>query len=508
MRARGGAYFELRDIALDQLAEGGLGFELVCPGCGLSWRLDQPGGFVWLRCPRCQAEAGLDKAAVRTLFERKIRNELELAEKSGQPRAWDDLGRAIARATELLEPWLMIFVVGFMAQAFGHYLKNTHLLLIRLEKALDEPPLLLAFPPAVESNAYLTGLWRQKFIISPIVKIAYDLLSPLPGHRRVHPRINLNFNYYIPDLDNMSGHGALVPSVLPPRHSRHLIDLREWYWREDSLGESPDPSAPMPFVFSEEEHLNGRGWLASKNTSPGGYVCFLGRDDAYGRQTYNADNWNCNSYRNVDILNYEPAMHWLADRGLSSIRLGSQAAKALSADRPEIIDYACSGERTEFLDLYLGTECLFYVSAGSGPDSIPCMAHRPLLLTNLCQYALSTLLWAGTTLIFKKFWSERQNKFLSVREIFEGHLESCYLGHYFQEAGIRLVENSPEEIRASTEEMLALSRGTWRETEEERRLKASFVRLLNEFYPGFQAGQAGRLGFNFLKMNPFLLADA
>ncbi len=511
-------YFTPLDICIDALAENRLVFDLVCPECGHRFRGSVSEAALGparrgasppeIRCAGCLQPAALSGPEVRNLFERKLTEALETAEADDDRAGLERLGLVIAQAVELLEPWVMIFVVGFMAQAIGHYLQNTHLLLIRLRKALAEPPLLLAFPPRAEANQYLTRLWRQRFIISPAVLVAYNILSARSGHRRSHPKIRLRFDYYAPDLDNLSGHGALVPNITPPRHSRHLIDLREWYWRDDGLGEVTDPAEPLPFAFGEEDRAAGRRWLESKGLEDREFVCFLGRDDTYTRGTHDPNHWMHNSYRNMDIQNYVPAMEWLAERSVPSIRLGFMAASRLETEKREILDYACSGERTEFLDLYLSARCLFYVSSGSGLGLMARMAHRPLLYVNMCQYTAHTILVPGAVVIFKKMWGRREGRFLSIREVFERHLESCYLPAFFEEAGVDFVENSPEEIRASVEEMWRRVRGDWVETEEEKKLQAAYLDLRREYYPGYAPGQDGRLGYSFLKMNPYLLADA
>ena len=65
----------------------------------------------------------------------------------------------------------------------------------------------------------------------------------------------------------------------------------------------------------------------------------------------------------------------LADCGYQLLRMGSAVGKKIDTTHPGIIDYAISGKRTDFLDIYLSANCRFFISSGSGIDSVPTTDH-------------------------------------------------------------------------------------------------------------------------------------
>ena len=50
--------------------------------------------------------------------------------------------------------------------------------------------------------------------------------------------------------------------------------------------------------------------------------------------------------------------------------MGAKVNKKMSYANSKIIDYATNNMRTDFLDIFLGSECLFWISTGSGIDNL------------------------------------------------------------------------------------------------------------------------------------------
>ncbi len=75
---------------------------------------------------------------------------------------------------------------------------------------------------------------------------------------------------------------------------------------------------------------------------------------------------------------------------------------------------------------------------------------------------------------------------------------------FYDEAGLELVSNSPEEILAAVREMHQRVKGEWIVTAEEEDTKAAFVDLIREFYPGYPEYRSNP-AFSFFKMNPYLV---
>ncbi len=416
--------FLIRNFSFEGLLDDRAVLELECPVCGHSFSSDYFSGFFSAEnigaCEKCLSISKLSKEQFREFFEKELRRKIETAENSGDEGEMDRLGQIIAKAAIVLEPLLIIFVVGFWGDRIGQYLASTQLFLARIKKALGYLPLLLAFPPKNDCNSYLTDLWRQTFIISPVVLRAYDRLSSLSGHRRFNKWINLKGDHWALTVDRNYDHIRISPNAPLPRQARHLIDLRELYWGLDPHGLINENDAPRPYVFDEQAHSQARQWLLGKGLSENDpYVCFIGRDTAYLKNAKFDTQYPLNEYRNVDIQTFIPAMEWLAGQGSASFRMGYKVAKPVITDNKQVHDYAVSGDRSEFLDIYLSSHCEFFVSSGVGLDVVPIMNSRPLLMTNVPLYVPCAINNSRMCVIFKKIYCKKRQAFLSLREIFE-----------------------------------------------------------------------------------------
>jgi len=153
--------------------------------------------------------------------------------------------------------------------------------------------------------------------------------------------------------------------------------------------------------------------------------------------------------------------------------MGAIVRKPLKVDHPNVIDYAWTGIRSEFMDIYLGATCDFCVSTLSGWDTIPYIFRKPIVYTNLGESFLAMYTFQKTYLaISKKFWDMATGKYLSLKEIYNREL---YLdGSLIDPTKITPIENTPEEIRDVVIEMVERLNNTWQTTEEDEELQARF----------------------------------
>jgi len=103
----------------------------------------------------------------------------------------------------------------------------------------------------------------------------------------------------------------------------------------------------------------------------------------------------------------------------------------------------------------------------------------------------------------KKLKLIRKKRLLSFREIL-----SCEIGRFcysrqYEEAGIEVIENTPEEITALVVEMDLRLKGQWQEKEEDEELQRRFRGLFmdNKINRVFRS----RIGAEFLRQNKGLL---
>ena len=259
-----------------------------------------------------------------------------------------------------------------------------------------------------------------------------------------------------------------------------------------------------PFLtFTPEEEIRGKKLLREIGIPEGvPYICFHARDSAYLNVVHNARDWSYHDYRDANINNYIHAVEQLVCRGYYGIRMGAIVKENLTASNPKIIDYASNGKRTDFMDIYLGAKCRFFICGDSGLNMVPESFRLPIVYVNLTHWAqLST--WSHNGLnIGKKFYLSGENRFLTFREIINSELGYIYDVKLLKQKGVEIIENTPEEIAAVTIEMDERLKGTWRTTQEDEELQKHFWGIYGSDKlksPDY------RIGTEFLRQNRELL---
>jgi putative glycosyltransferase (TIGR04372 family) len=264
---------------------------------------------------------------------------------------------------------------------------------------------------------------------------------------------------------------------------------------------------PSHLEFTSEEEDRGKAGLSAigiKDNSP--FVCLNVRDSAYLTQLYKGEIGNFHNYRDSDVQNYILAAEALADRGFFVIRMGQKVGAVLNSAHPKVIDYATNGMRSDFMDIYLGSKCLFAISTGSGWDEIPEMQRRPIVYVNFLPLGESHTSREEFLTITKKYVLQESQETLTLREIFTHGVGFCLDTLVYKSKGVELIENTPEEIRDVAIEMVERLAGTWQEHPDDKVLQQRFW----EIFPTDAVNTNGvpmhgeirsRFGADFLRNN-------
>lgn len=156
-------------------------------------------------------------------------------------------------------------------------------------------------------------------------------------------------------------------------------------------------------------------------------------------------------FRNASIQNYIEGIKAITDAGGWVVRLGEPGLPKLPV-MEKVIDYANSPYKSELMDIYLISECRFFLGHSSGPNIVANLFRKPLLLVNMTEWVASTLLKKGDLGIMKHVFSYSRNRYLSIKEVFEEPSLVQFDGIPAED--YEIVENSSEEIREAIEEFL------------------------------------------------------
>lgn len=204
---------------------------------------------------------------------------------------------------------------------------------------------------------------------------------------------------------------------------------------------------PPHLYFTEREHEIGRFALERMGIKAP-WVCLIVRDGAY----LSHPAFSYHRYRDSDIDSYAKAARALAERGYTVVRMGAKVEKPFKIQyHPRIVDYAMQS-RSDFMDIYLAAHCEFAISSGTGLDAVCTAFRRPVCFVNYVPLEyLNT--WVEGLAIWKRHF--RDGKEMTPAEIYES-AGKFQRAEQFEEAGIELRDNTPEEIEEVALEMLAM----------------------------------------------------
>lgn len=233
------------------------------------------------------------------------------------------------------------------------------------------------------------------------------------------------------------------------------------------------------------------------------FVPVLGRDYKYLLEHNPHEDNTHYEFRNTDIDTYIPAFKHMAER-FTVVRAGSTAEKKVAWSDPNFIDYPFSGKTTPLMDIYLAGRCHFYITCATGPDTVAAQCfRRPTLWVNMIPPTMITTWGSRNLTILKHYWSTREERFLTLSEVLDTPALGMYNYKDIVEAGVQVVDNSPEEILAAVREMEQRLDGTWRSTPEDEAMQERFWEKYRRRYP--ERVYVARVGTQFLRDAPHWL---
>jgi putative glycosyltransferase (TIGR04372 family) len=365
----------------------------------------------------------------------------------------------------ILRPFILIRFGQLVSSRIGHYAANTEMYMCERDAGIQPQKAMDYFfngrPPICNKQLYL--MWNRVLRINKLTKYFYITNKLVPG-----------------------GKNHIISVSCSDR------DVHNLYER-----------VPLHLKFTEEEERKGYIELKKMGISQNAkFILFHARGSGYLKTIKPKDDWYYHNYRDSDIINFNRAVELSADRGYYVIRMGAAPEKALSLNNSYIIDYACL-YRTEFMDIFLGAKCQFYIGDSCGINAIPYIFRNPVATTNMVPIEISPTWGSKDLFIPKKHWLEKEKRFMTFSEIFNSGAGRFLQTQEFEQAGISLIENSPEEIAALAIEMDDRLKGTWKSTEEDEKLQERFWHL---FPKSELHGEIfSRIGTDFLRQNQELL---
>lgn len=209
------------------------------------------------------------------------------------------------------------------------------------------------------------------------------------------------------------------------------------------------------------------------------------------------------SYRDADIDTYLPAIESIVAKGGWVIRLGDRTMKPLPKMK-NTFDYVHSPLKSDWMDVFLCTQCHFFLGTSSGLISVPWVFNTPSLMTNTFPLA-SVPPTSNSMFIPKLYWSEKERSYISFLEILEPKIFFNLADETYKQCQIKPIDNTPEEINDVVLEMLDILDGKINYTIEDEILWQRFQSLP---YPYGSSCFNSRMGRGFLRKYAGLLPQS
>jgi len=366
----------------------------------------------------------------------------------------------------VLHPWISIRFGLLISYRIGHFSTNTELYLTQRELTETKRPVLdLFFLDGAVSNQQLKKMWSRTLRISRFARHAYVCNKLLPGKEN------------------------------------HIVTLSA-AWDVEGILENTRPH----ISFTTEEEQQGQRELKQlglPDDTP--FVGIHARDSGYLEYAFPSEEpgrWRYNDHRDSSIHSFVPAAEQLAMKGYYVFRTGVAVKEALNSANPRIFDYALNG-RTDFLDIYIGAKCHFFICDTTGMSNIPMIFRRPTAWVNFVPMELAPTWNSKDLFLPKKLWLVDGHRFLTFQEILSSDICRFYTDEKYARLGIEVIDNTREEISSLVLEMEQRLSGTWQTNEEDEELQPRFWALFSPRYP--KRVFRSRIGAEFLRQNQELL---
>ena len=226
------------------------------------------------------------------------------------------------------------------------------------------------------------------------------------------------------------------------------------------------------------------------------FVCVHVREGSYIPK-----NEAITSYRNASIDHMIPAMKEIVRRGGVCVRMGDPGMTPLPKI-PGVIDYAHQPMKSERLDVVLCAKARFFLGCTSGLSFISTTFGVPVAHANMIPVEALGVRHCDLSMP-KLLWSKSLGRYLRFDEIMNSKAGGYFFTHQYQQAALRVEENSPEDIVDLVSEMMDRIEGRFVETEADLRLHVAYLAL---FKPGhYSYGANSRLCLGFLRRHRDLL---
>lgn len=264
------------------------------------------------------------------------------------------------------------------------------------------------------------------------------------------------------------------------------------------------------FAFSDKEEKEGKEAVRTLGISEP-YICIFARDGRYNAEMRKGSPVERDSVdlRNTDINAFKKMTCYFGEKGIQSVRMGALMEKPYHCEGA--IDYSNIG-RTEFLDIYVFSKCMFFIGDISGIGGIPIFLGKLVAFINIHVAVHCGDRTEPMTLgIFLKYYDPVQKRYLRWKEWVNIAINYAAKGIdyvWYIRQHYEVIYNTPEEILEVAKEMEMIHNHTMHYTEYDEMLQQRYrdlVKSVQSKFPLLFCPFPGRIGMQWLRDNEWFL---
>lgn len=288
-------------------------------------------------------------------------------------------------------------------------------------------------------------------------------------------------------------------------HSRKVFKDYEKFqfdlnWKHGVSRNLPDhPPVLKPMT---SENIEGVNFIKNIGLDPNKLVALIVRDSSFLPEL------DHHQYRDCDIKNYYPLIHFLLSRGFSVIRMGKKMHSKVNIAHPHFYDYSFSSEKSDFLDTWIMMNAHEVISTGTGLENLTDISNKSYIGINFTPWlhynSWNNLFWWAPKILFYA----NSNKPVPLSEQIESGSINFQLAQQYKDAGYIFRETSSEANIGIVEEILYRRNGIYQDKfiEERKIIQNKFINS-EIFFTMHESNRNFNLSSEFIKNNLDWLLD-
>ncbi len=185
--------------------------------------------------------------------------------------------------------------------------------------------------------------------------------------------------------------------------------------------------------------------------------------------------------RNADIQTYFTAIKSITDAGGWVIRLGDPISMTPLPAMDRVIDYAHSDLKSDWMDIFLSSQCRFFIGTASGVCTVAIAFGIPCVMTNITPSYNMFAFTSQDIVLIKLCKFKTEDRYLTFQELVAPPAGIAF--NAYQDMGLEVVDNTPDEIKGAVDEMLARCDGTLEYSPEDESLQMDFKSVVKDCAP-------------------------